>query len=81
MGKSEDLTPKGIQIMNVSLNKSLSKPWYLSSRWKAQLITFGILLILKNKTKSQVKITLNVPLYDFIKIAHGREGQRIALLK
>lgn len=50
MEKSEDLTPKEIQIMNVSLNKSLSKPWYLSSKWKAQLITFGILLIFKNKS-------------------------------
>lgn len=50
MEKSEDFTPKEIQIMNVSLNKSLSKPWYLSSKWKAQLITFGILLIFKNKS-------------------------------
>lgn len=50
MEKSEDLTPKEIQVTNVSLNQSLSKPWYLGSKWKVQLITSVILLIFKNRT-------------------------------
>lgn len=50
MEKSEDLTPKEIQVMNVSLNLSLSKPRYLGSKWTVHLITSVILLIFKTRT-------------------------------